>query len=153
MEPNQINFEDLPPYLTYRVWGIIPEKLESQEPLQTVETEVNGDSKSTVQLKGVLPWLVTWACRTGTRDFCPALAALVGPVQNIFFIPYTISISLSTSPSKLGKAAVLGHLSLSMCLKNDPPPFHGWCWGGGALPVSGALLPISLCARARILSL
>jgi hypothetical protein len=36
-------------------------------PLLTVETEVNGDSKSTNE---------------GTRDFCPALAALVGPVQN-----------------------------------------------------------------------
>ncbi len=29
--------------------------------------------------------MVRWACRAGTRDFCPALAALVGPVQNMFF--------------------------------------------------------------------
>jgi hypothetical protein len=31
--------------------------------------------------KGVLPWLVGWACCTdagnGTRDFCPVLSALV----------------------------------------------------------------------------
>jgi hypothetical protein len=32
----------------------------------------------------VLPWLVRSPCRTGTRDFCSALAALIGPVQNSF---------------------------------------------------------------------
>jgi hypothetical protein len=36
-------------------------------------------------MKRVLPWLVRWACRAGTRHFGPALAALVGSVQNIFF--------------------------------------------------------------------
>jgi hypothetical protein len=36
-------------------------------------------------MKGVLPWLVRWACLAGTRDFCSALAALVGAVQYIFF--------------------------------------------------------------------
>jgi hypothetical protein len=35
---------------------------------------------------GVLPWLVRWACCAGTRNFCPALAALVGPVQKLFFL-------------------------------------------------------------------
>jgi hypothetical protein len=39
-----------------------------------------------VQMKGVLPWLVRWAGRAGTRDIYSALAALVGPVQNIFFL-------------------------------------------------------------------
>jgi hypothetical protein len=55
-------------------------------PLLTVETEVNGDSKNTkIQMKGVLSWLVCWACCAGTRDFCSALATLVGPVRNFFF--------------------------------------------------------------------
>jgi hypothetical protein len=45
-------------------------------------------------MKGVL--------RAGTRGFCPALAAVVGPVQNIFSSLYTISINLSPLPSKLG---------------------------------------------------
>jgi hypothetical protein len=36
-------------------------------------------------MKGDLSWLVRWACPSGTRDFSSALAALVGPVQNIFF--------------------------------------------------------------------
>jgi hypothetical protein len=31
-------------------------------------------------MKGILPWLVRLAHRAGTRDFCLALAALVGPV-------------------------------------------------------------------------
>jgi hypothetical protein len=54
-------------------------------PLLTVETEANGDSKR-VQMKGVLPWLARWDLHAGTWDFCPALAALVRPVQNIFFL-------------------------------------------------------------------
>jgi hypothetical protein len=35
-------------------------------------------------MKGVFPWLVPWTRRADTRDFYPALAALVGPGQNIF---------------------------------------------------------------------
>jgi hypothetical protein len=37
-------------------------------------------------MTGVLPWLVRWACRAGTRHFGPALAALVAPEPNIFFL-------------------------------------------------------------------
>jgi hypothetical protein len=40
-------------------------------PLLTVETEANGDLKSIQQMKGVLPWLVRWALRAGTRGFLP----------------------------------------------------------------------------------
>jgi hypothetical protein len=49
-------------------------------------------------MKGVLPWLYRWARRAGTRDFCPALAALVSTVLHL-------------SPS-----VVLQRLSLNMCL-------------------------------------
>ncbi len=55
----------------------------------------------------------------GTRDFClPWLHALNGPVQIIFSLTlhFTFSIPLSPSLSMLGQAAVLGRLSLSMCL-------------------------------------
>ncbi len=38
-----------------------------------------------VQMKGVLPWLVCWARRAGTWDFFSPLEALVSPVQNSFF--------------------------------------------------------------------
>ncbi len=33
-----------------------------------------------------LSWLVCWVRCAGTRDFCPALVAVVGPVQNKFFL-------------------------------------------------------------------
>ncbi len=56
-----------------------------------------------VKMKGVLPWLVNLACRAGKRDFCSALAALVGQVQSIFSPPYTISMPLSLLPKKVGK--------------------------------------------------
>jgi len=68
-------------------------------------------------MKRVLPRLVLWACRAGTRDFCSALAALVGPVQNIFSLAvYYFNIPLSLIAQQAGKVAVLGRLSLSMCL-------------------------------------
>ncbi len=62
-----------------------PERLEGDRgwPLLSA-TEMNVDSKSANE--GVLPWLCWRACRAGKRDFCSALAALVGPVQNIFFL-------------------------------------------------------------------
>ncbi len=50
------------------------------------------------KIKGVLPWLVRWACRSGTRYFCPASAALVSPVENKFFSRRTL---FKLSPSKL----------------------------------------------------
>ncbi len=60
--------------------------------------------------KRVPSWLVRWASRTGTRYLCSARAALVSPTQNtvLFSSPYTFSIPV--------QAAVLGHLSLSLCL-------------------------------------
>jgi hypothetical protein len=57
-----------------------------------------------VQLKGVLPWLVHWACLAGTRDFRPGLATLVGLHH---------FNSLATIAQQAGYAAVLGRLSLS----------------------------------------
>jgi hypothetical protein len=46
------------------------------------------------QIKGVLSWLVRWATRASTRDFCSALAVQASPVHFQF---------LSPSPSKLGR--------------------------------------------------
>ena len=68
------------------------------------------------QMKGVLSWLVLWACRVGTRDFCSALAALVGPVQNMFFITIHYYNSFVPIAQQAGQAAVLGRLSISVCL-------------------------------------
>ncbi len=69
-----------------------------------------------VHLNRVLTWLVRWSCRAGTRDFCPALAAPVGPVQNISFLAVHNFNSFVLIAKQAGQAAVLGRLSLSMCL-------------------------------------
>jgi hypothetical protein len=80
-----------------------------------VETDANGDSKSTNE-RG-LPWVVLWALQAGTRDFYPAMPALVGPVRNIFSSPYTISINLSPCIAQhAGQAVVQGRASLNVCL-------------------------------------
>ncbi len=51
-------------------------------PLLTVETEANGDSRSTYERD---PSLVG-SLGSSTRDFCPAVTALVGPVQDSFLL-------------------------------------------------------------------
>ncbi len=59
--------------------------------------------------EGVLPWLVLWACRAGTREFCPPLAALAGSTEHYVnsFVPIV---------QQAGQAVVVGLLSLTMCL-------------------------------------
>ncbi len=98
-------------YLEYggRGWGeglqcVATRETGEGEPLLTIETEVNGDSKSTIEIgKLDFPLWVRCTCRAVTRDFYSALAALVGPVQYIFSSLYTISILFSQSPSKLAR--------------------------------------------------
>jgi hypothetical protein len=67
-------------------------------------------------MKRVLPCLVRWAYRAGTRDLYPALAALVGPFQYIFFLALHSFSSFVPIAQKAGQAVVLGRLSLNMCL-------------------------------------
>jgi hypothetical protein len=62
--------------------------------------------------------LVLHACR---RDFCYALAALVGRVENIFFLPELLFQFLCPITQQARQAAVLGRLSLSTCLWQGPP--------------------------------
>jgi hypothetical protein len=38
-------------------------------------------------MKGVLPWLVRWACRASTRDFCPCLGCSSRP-STIYLFPH-----------------------------------------------------------------
>ncbi len=52
----------------------------------------------------------------GTRDFCSSLAALVGPVQNIFFLTVHYFNFFVPIAQHAGQAAVLGGLSLYVCL-------------------------------------
>jgi hypothetical protein len=65
-------------------------------------------------MKGVLPCLLRWACHAGTKDFYPALAALVSPVQNTFFLTahyFTLFIPIAQQP---GQEVMPGRLSLNM---------------------------------------
>ncbi len=58
-----------------------------------VETEANGDLRSTNEKGSFLGWFVV------KRDFFLALAALVSPVQNIFFLTAHFLLYVSPSPS------------------------------------------------------
>jgi hypothetical protein len=69
-----------------------------------------------VQMKGVPPWLVRWACRAGIRYFSSALAALIGPDQNIFLLTVHYFNSFVPIAQQAGKPAVLGRLSLNICM-------------------------------------
>jgi hypothetical protein len=95
----------------------------------TVEMEANGDSRSTYERD---PSLV------GSLDssyFCPALAALVGPVKNIFFTRRTLFVSLQLSPS--------------------PGKLDRWTDSRAASPFSKYVSlgrSLSLCARKEILN-
>jgi hypothetical protein len=90
-------------------------KLASREtregwPLMTVQTAAN-ETLGVHMKRG--PSLVRWAGR-----FCPALAALVNPVQNIIYLTahfFTFSSPLRPT-TWAGQAVVLGRLSLCLCL-------------------------------------
>ncbi len=84
------------------------------QPLLTVETEANGNSKSTNERDDSLVGLLGLSC--WYKRFCFALVTLVSPVKNILFSLYTFSIPLSPIAQQAGQAVVLGNLSLSMCL-------------------------------------
>jgi hypothetical protein len=73
------------------------------------------------QMKGVIPWLFHWAGSAGTRDFCSDVAALVSPAQNIFFLAIHFFNSFVPIAQQAEQVAVLGRLSLSMCLCTRQP--------------------------------
>jgi hypothetical protein len=93
---------------------------------------VNEDSKSSNER--VLSWLLRWACRAATRDFCSALSALVGPVKNIFFLTVHFFSSFAPIAQKLGRqpcwvACLLVCVSLvtfhkCFCHKNKPSAYY-----------------------------
>ncbi len=70
-------------------------------------------------MKGFLPWLVCWDRFASIRDFCPALIAVVGPVQNMFFLTVHYFSSFVPIAQQAGQAVVLGHLSLNVCLWSE----------------------------------
>jgi hypothetical protein len=104
-----------------------PEKLERDGTCSLLKLRLMGTQG--VHMKGVLPWLVHWARCAGTRDFCPALDAQIGPVQNIFFFltretreGWTL-LSVETEPNRDSRStyerspSVVG-LLVSLCQYN-----------------------------------
>ncbi len=73
-------------------------------------------------MKGVLPWLNCWTCCADKRDFYSALAALVGPVQNIIFLAIYYFDPFVPIAQQPVQAAVLGRLSLSVCVSGETKP-------------------------------
>jgi hypothetical protein len=81
--------------------------------LLTVETELKGSSKSTNE-KG-LSLIGSLGTCAGKLDFCSVLAALVGLVQNIFFLNVHFFNFFVPIAQQARQAAVLGRLSLIVC--------------------------------------
>jgi hypothetical protein len=76
----------------------------------------------------VLPRLVRCACHAGTRDFFPALAARVGPVQNIFSLTVHYFNSFVPITQQAGHAVVLRRLALNTCLWRPLPSYKIFSW-------------------------
>jgi hypothetical protein len=95
-----------------RCWLGYPERLERGGHCWLLKLRWMGTQRG--QMKGVLYWLVCWGCQAGTSDFCSALAALVGPEQNFFFLTLNYFNTFIPIPQQAGQAAVLCCLSLSL---------------------------------------
>ncbi len=93
-------------------------------PLLTLETEPNGDSKST-NVKSP-PWYVRWACRARTRDLC-----------RLRWVACHL-ICLSELPSQKKDEAYSSQsdrkiISMWLCVSADKASWYGWWgrdWGG-----------------------
>ncbi len=78
--------------------------------------KLRGMGTQRVQMKGSLPWLVRWADLAGTRDFLSCLSCSSRPGTKYFFPHRTLfQFIWPHRAQQAGQAAVLGHLSLSMC--------------------------------------
>ncbi len=66
-----------------------------------------------VKIKGVRLWLIRWACRVSTRDFCSALDDL-SALYKIFFPPVHYLNFFVSIAQHARQADVVGRLSLSM---------------------------------------
>ncbi len=97
--------------------GVEPERVEMGDPCWLLKLRWMGTQRE--QMKEVLSWLVHWTCRAGTRDFCSALAA---PLPSRKYCLLTIHYFNSFVPNaqQAGQVAVLGRLSLSVCLWLEP---------------------------------
>jgi hypothetical protein len=85
--------------------------------LLTFETDANGVSKSTNEQGSFLGWFVGPILAV-QEVFYPALAALVGPVQNSFFLTVHYFSSIVHITKQVGQAVLSGRLSLIVCVSD-----------------------------------
>ncbi len=109
-------------YVSYR-----PERLERGGPLLTVETEVNGDSKSTYERSPSLVGSLGLSYRYKRFLLCLGCSS---QLRRKYFFPHSILFQfLCPIDQQAGQTAVLGRLSLNMCLwyrlsPNFSPSFY-----------------------------
>ncbi len=84
---------------------------------------MNWDSKSTSERRPSLVGLLGLSCLY-TRLY-HALAALVSPVQNIFFLTVHYFNLYAHIAKQLGQSVVQGHLSLNVCLRMKTVALRG----------------------------
>ncbi len=94
--------------------GSFPERLESGWPLPIVETETNRGLQEYIWKGTFLGWLFSWARCASTREFCPALATLVGPIQNIFSSLYIVFFPIVQQAGQFS-SCYFTNLFLRMC--------------------------------------
>ncbi len=98
----------------------VPERLERGGPCWLLKLRCMGRGLKEDKWKCSFLGCFCWACRAGTRDFCSVLTALVGsslPSTKYFFPHRTLFQLLNRHRLPIVRqAAVLGRLSLSMCL-------------------------------------
>ncbi len=112
-------------YKTIHYWVYFRETREGWCALLIVETEANGDSKSSNERGPSMVGSLGSSCLY--KRFCPALAALVGPVENIFFGTLHYFNSFVPIAQHAGQAVVQSRLSLNVCLWCTLTS-HQWKW-------------------------
>ncbi len=105
-------------YYIVLLYSVFLRVIRKRWPLLTVENKVMGTQR--VQMKGVLPWLVGWACNAGASDFCPAFVCSIRPSAKYFFSHHTLFQCICPIAQQDGQAAVLGRLSLLVCVSGIP---------------------------------
>ncbi len=120
----RFNFLRLTLFLSKKVQ---PERLERYHPCWLLKLRQLGTQR--VQMKGAFLWLVCWACHYGTRGFCPALALLVGPVQNIFFLTWHYNYIFNVQLTSLGPAPMISRPLLTWLMTQRWPAWMSlWRW-------------------------
>jgi hypothetical protein len=118
------------------LFTIVFRKTRERWALLTVETEANGDSKSTNEKDPSLVGSLGSSCRYNRFLSCLGCSSRLS-TKYFFSSPCTNSIHLSPSPTKLDRQSCRGHLSLNLCLSGRILPVYSRNVDYKALPMDG----------------